>query len=193
MLGSGTSQVCHATTTQLHLTLSRSASPAQSESPHVNTEPTGARVAASRLSVVGRTVMIPGFPRRCRKTDWIFLMSVSLARPRVDEAFPIAQYRSARSTHNNYPTSCRYTRCSLAGISFSSVSRRSHPSVGEHLSADMWNSNFEVVRLLSLPRVNPSSALVLSSPRYLSSTSRLSSARTSLMIWCVPANNRSST
>ena len=65
------------------LTLSRSASPAQSESPYVNTEPTGDLFKASRSSVVGRTVMIPGFPRRYRKISMIFLMSVSLARPRL--------------------------------------------------------------------------------------------------------------
>ena len=44
------------------LTLSRSASLVQSESPFVNTEPTGALLTASRLSVVGRTVIIPRFP-----------------------------------------------------------------------------------------------------------------------------------
>ena len=66
------------------LTLNRSASPAQSESPHVNTEPTGALFTASRLSVVDRTVMIPGFPRRYRRIDLMFLMSVSLARPVQD-------------------------------------------------------------------------------------------------------------
>ena len=43
------------------LTLNRSASPIQSESPYVNTEPTRALFTASRLSVVGRTVMIRGF------------------------------------------------------------------------------------------------------------------------------------
>ena len=41
------------------LTLNRSPSPALSESPYVNTEPTGALFTASRLSVVGRTV-VPG-------------------------------------------------------------------------------------------------------------------------------------
>ena len=57
------------------LTLSRPASPALSESPYVNTEPTRALFTASRLSVVGRTVMIPGFPRRSRRIDLMFLMS----------------------------------------------------------------------------------------------------------------------
>ena len=52
------------------LTLSRSASPAQSESPHVSCEATGALFTASRLSVVGRTLMIPGLPRRYRKIDF---------------------------------------------------------------------------------------------------------------------------
>ena len=51
------------------LTLNRSASLAQSESQYVNTEPTGALFTASRLSVVGRTIIIPGFPRRYRGTD----------------------------------------------------------------------------------------------------------------------------
>ena len=52
------------------LTLNRSASLAQSESPYV----TGALFTASRLSVLGRTVMIPGFPQRYRRIDWTFLM-----------------------------------------------------------------------------------------------------------------------
>ena len=118
------------------LALNRSASPAQSESLYVNTEPTGALFTAFRLSIVGRTVMIP---RRYRRIDLIFLMSVSHARPRLDEAFSIAQRRSARSIHNNCPTSCRKTLCSLAGISFSSVSWCSRLSVGELLSADILN------------------------------------------------------
>ena len=45
----------------VRVTLNRSASPAQSESPYVSTEPTEALLTASRCSVVGRTVMIPGF------------------------------------------------------------------------------------------------------------------------------------
>ena len=65
------------------LTLNRSASLAQSESPYVNTEPTGALFTASRLSVVGRTLMIPGFPRKCRRIDLTCLTSVSVARPRL--------------------------------------------------------------------------------------------------------------
>ena len=73
------------------LTLDRSASPARSASPYVNTEPSGARFTASKLKDIGCTFMIPGFPRRYRKIDLMFLMSVSLARPRLDEAFPIAQ------------------------------------------------------------------------------------------------------
>ena len=137
------------------LTLNRSASLAQSESPYVNTEPTGALFTASRLSVVGRTFMIPGFPRKCRRIDLTFLMSVSLARPRLDEGFAIAQRRSARSIHNSFPTSCRQTLCSLAGISVSLVSRRSHRGVGELLSADMLNSSsmlstYEASHLLCL-------------------------------------------
>ena len=91
-------------------TLNRSAPTAQSESSHVNTEPTRALFAASRLSVVGRTVMIPGFPRRYRRIDLLFLMSVSLAGTRLDEAFPISQRKSARSIHSSFPTSCRETR-----------------------------------------------------------------------------------
>ena len=51
------------------LKLNRSASPAQSESRYVNTESTGALFTASRLSLVGRTVMVPGFPRRYRRLD----------------------------------------------------------------------------------------------------------------------------
>ena len=105
------------------LTLNRSASPGQSESPYVNTEPSGALFTVSRLSVVGRTVMIPGFPRRYRRIYLMFLMSVTLARLRFDEAFSIAQRKSTRSIHNSFPTSCRWTLCSLAGISFSSVSQ----------------------------------------------------------------------
>ena len=57
------------------------------------------------------------------------------------EASPIAQRRSARTFYNSFPTSCRWTPRSLAGISFSSVSRCSHRSVGELLSADMLNSS----------------------------------------------------
>ena len=110
------------------LTLVRSASPAQSGSPYVNTEPTGALFTASRLSVVGRIVMIPGFPRRYRNVDLMFRMSVSLARPRLDEAFPIIQRKSAPTSHNSFST-------------FLSVSRRSHRSVCELLSADMLNSS----------------------------------------------------
>ena len=91
------------------LTLNGSASPAQSESPYVNTEPIGALFTASRLSVVGRTVMIPGFPKRYRRTDLTFLMSVSLGRPRLDEALPIAQRKSTLSIHSHFPTICRYT------------------------------------------------------------------------------------
>ena len=41
------------------LTLNRPASVAQSESPYFNTKPTGALFTACRLSVVGRTVIIP--------------------------------------------------------------------------------------------------------------------------------------
>ena len=69
------------------LTLNRSASPAQSESSYVSTEPSAALVTASRLSVVGGTAMIPGFPRRNRRIDLMFLISVSLARRGLDEAF----------------------------------------------------------------------------------------------------------
>ena len=54
----------------LPLTLNRSTSPAQSESPYVNTGPTRALFAASRLSVVGRTVMISRCPRRYRSIDF---------------------------------------------------------------------------------------------------------------------------
>ena len=89
------------------LALNRSVSPAQSESPYVITEPTGALFTASRLSVVGRTVMTPVFSRSYRMIDLTFLMSVSLARPRLDDVFSIAQRRSARSIHNKFPTSCR--------------------------------------------------------------------------------------
>ena len=123
------------------LTLNRSASPAQSESPYVNTEPTGALFTASRLSVVGRIVTIPGFPRKYRRIDLMFLMSVLLARPRLDEGFPVAQLKPARSIHNSFPRSCRETFCSLASISFSSFSRRSHRSVCELLSDGMLNSS----------------------------------------------------
>ena len=101
------------------LTLKRSASPAQSESPYVSTEPSGALFTASKLRVVGRTVMIPGFPRRYRKTDFIFFMPVSLACPRLDDAFPTAQRRSTLSIHSNFPTSCQYTLRSLGGGSCS--------------------------------------------------------------------------
>ena len=65
------------------LTLNRSASPAQSESSYVNTEPTGALSTASRLSVVGCTVMVPWITRRYRRIHFMFPMSVSLARPRA--------------------------------------------------------------------------------------------------------------
>ena len=78
------------------------ASPAQSESPYVNTQPTGGLFTTSRLSVVGRTVMIPGFPRRYRRIDVMFLVSVSPARPRLDEASPIAQRKSARSNPQQF-------------------------------------------------------------------------------------------
>ena len=61
------------------LTLNRSASPAQSESPHVNTEPTRVLVTASRLSVVGRTVMIAGFPRRYRRISHVRVARTSNA------------------------------------------------------------------------------------------------------------------
>ena len=106
MRGSGQSSLL-CTNDAVPLTPNRSASPAQSEFPYGNTEPTGALFTTSRLSVVGRTVMIPGFPRRYRRIDLMFLMSVSLARPRLDGAFPIAQRKSARSIHNSFPTSCR--------------------------------------------------------------------------------------
>ena len=72
------------------LTLNRQAPPAQSEYPYANTEPSRALFTDSRLSVVGRTVMIPGVPRRYRRIDLMFLLSVSLARARLDEAFPIS-------------------------------------------------------------------------------------------------------
>ena len=178
------------------LTLNRSASPAQSKSPYVNTEPTGALSTASRLSDVGCTVMVPWITRRYRRIHFMFPMSVSLARPRLDEA-------SARSVHNSFPTRCRWTLCSLASISFSSFSRRSQRSAGELLSADLLKSSSVLSRCeASTPklfsssvftRVRSSSALVLSSPRCSSSRSRLNSVRISLMIWCVPANNKSST
>ena len=87
------------------LTLDRSASPARSASPYVNTEPSAARFTASKLKDVGCTFMIPGFPRKYRKIDLMFLMSVSLARPPLDEAFPIALRKSPRSIHNSFPTS----------------------------------------------------------------------------------------
>ena len=60
----------------------------------------------------------------------MFLLSVWLARPRLDEAFPIAQRKSARSIHNCFRTGCRWTLCSLAGLSCSSFSQRSQRSVG---------------------------------------------------------------
>ena len=63
------------------LTLNRSASPAKTALPHVNTEPSGARFTASKLKVIGCTVMIPGFPRRYRWIHLMFLMSMSLSRP----------------------------------------------------------------------------------------------------------------
>ena len=93
------------------LTLNRSASPAQSEPPFVNTESTGVLFTASRLSIVGRTIMIPGFPRKYRRILFMFLTSVSLARPRLDEAFSIAQRRSARSVHDtSHKLSVDYVR-----------------------------------------------------------------------------------
>ena len=85
-------------------TLNRSASPAQSEPPYVNTDPTRTLFTASKLSVVGRTIIIPGFSRRYRKIDLMFLMSMSLARPRLREAFSIAL---RKSIHNHFPTSCQ--------------------------------------------------------------------------------------
>ena len=108
------------------LTLKRTASPAQSESPYVNTEPTGALFTTSRLSVVGRTVMIPGFPWRYRRIDLMFLMSMSL----------VTQHKSAQSLHNSFPTSCRWTL-----LFASSRSWRSQRSVGELFSADTLNSS----------------------------------------------------
>ena len=59
--------------------LNRSASPAQSETPYVNTEPTGALLTASKLSVVVRTVMIPRFPRRYRRIDLVYHSLLMLA------------------------------------------------------------------------------------------------------------------
>ena len=87
------------------LTLNRSASPAKTALPHVNTEPSGARFTASKLKVIGCTVMIPGFPRRYRWIHLMFLMSVSLSRPILHEAFPIAQRKSARSIRNSFQRS----------------------------------------------------------------------------------------
>ena len=78
---------------------------AQSGSPYVNAEPTGALLTASRLSVVGRIVMIPGIPRRYRNVDLMFRMSVSLALPRLDEAFTTIQRKSAPTSHNSVPPS----------------------------------------------------------------------------------------
>ena len=94
------------------LTLDRSASSAQSESPYVSTGPSGALFTASKLKVVGCTVTIPGLPRRYRSIDLRFFMSVSLARPRLDEAFPTAH-------PSQFPYKLVF--CSLAGSSFSSV------------------------------------------------------------------------
>ena len=90
------------------LTLHRSASPAQSESLHVNTEPTGALFTASRLSVVGRTVMIPGFPRRYRRIGLMFLMSVSLARPRLDEVSAVNPWKCSNELSVSSLLACRH-------------------------------------------------------------------------------------
>ena len=84
------------------LTLKRSASPSQSESPHVNTEPTGTPSHSFQIE----------FRRphchdsRVSRLELIFLMSASLARPRLDEAFA-AQRKSARSIHISFSTGCR--------------------------------------------------------------------------------------
>ena len=87
------------------LTLNRSASPAKTALPHVNTEPSGARFTASKLKVIGCTVMVPGFPRRHRWIHLMFLMSVSLSRPILHEAFPIAQRKSTRPIRNSFQRS----------------------------------------------------------------------------------------
>ena len=42
------------------------------------------------MSVVGRTAMIPGLPRKYRRTALTFLMSVSLARLRLDEGLSLS-------------------------------------------------------------------------------------------------------
>ena len=184
------------------LTVNRSASPAQSEWPHVSTEPAVAIFTASRLSVVGRTVMISRFPRRYDRIDLMFLMSVSLARPRLDEAFTIAQRRSARSIHRSFPKSCRYTLGSLTGHSFSSVSRCSHRSVGVLLNADTLNSSSMLSTYVAYQRRRstfPSFFTMSSSVGFVVtsllsfSRCRLRSVRTSVMVWCVPASNKSST
>ena len=74
--------------------------------------------------------MIPRFPLRYRRIDLVFLMPVSLARPRLDEASPShSASQLGRSTTVFQQAVWRLRP--LAGIPFSSVSRRSQRSVGE--------------------------------------------------------------
>ena len=61
------------------------------------------------------------------RIDLMFFVSVSLARPRLDEACPLAHRRSAPLIHSSMPTGCPYARlfCSVCGSASSWFSRRS--------------------------------------------------------------------
>ena len=145
--------------------LNRSVSPAQSESPYINTEPTGALFTASRVSVVGRTVMIPGFPRMYRRINLMFLMSVSLARPRLDEAFPVAQRKSARPVFQHavgrlfVPLQESLSHLSHGVPSAVLVSSCGHVELFQH-AFHIRGINFQKLYPPFLPKFVPSRALV---------------------------------
>ena len=121
------------------LTLNRLASPAQSESPYAITEPSRALLTASRLNVVGHTVMIPGVPRRYRRIDLMFLMS---CRSHVQGLMRPSSSHSAGQVGQFIKVSKRVVGRLFARFQ-ASPSHRSHgvpTAVGVVLSADMLNS-----------------------------------------------------
>ena len=148
-------------------TLSRSASPAQSESPHVNTE---LHKNSFRSFQIEYTVMIPGFPRRYRRID---LMCP--CRSNVHGLMKLPPSRNANQLGQSITVFQQvvgrlFVRLQASPSHLSQgVSQR---SVGELLSAGMFNSpTYEE----STPKLYlffvfyqgfvPGSALLLSSPR----------------------------
>ena len=124
-------------------------------------------------------------------------------RPRLEEGFPISASQLCPSTTVFQQAAGRlFVR--LWASFFHLISWRSQRSVGELLISGMWNSSsMHSTCEASTPQLYPSFVFTRVCPKYRvgfvvtslfsSSRSRLKSVRISLMIWCVPAIDKSST